>query len=617
MARGSLVRDDAAGLAPGVRALVGARSGRLRGGDYALIVAFCWLLYGFSAFADRPLSMHEARLPECSREMMANHDWLVPRSGGRPWLERPPLPHWVEVATSAVMGRRCEDVWAVRLPAAGMGIATVVLTAWVAGRLFGRGFGMVSGLALATMYEFYAYSCLAEDDIFLAALVAVAMTLFVRAEFIEGPAPMEGKWRPFGGRSLAVAGFFVVTGVSAIAKGPLLGALVIAPTAAAYLAWDGGWRRVRRYVWVWGWVACAVLTLAWPAYIYHRYPDVMENWLLDYSRTSKYDEPIWYYGPQLLLGLLPWTPAALFGLGSLVRKAWRRELAPAERLVLCWAVLPVVMLSLQHRKHHHYLVPSIAPWGLVAAYGLFTAVPALYRAAAKSPRPIVDALAAIGGAVALWVLRGKIPGPAWAHVLLVVTWVACVGIWYLGVRRQDGRLSMAAVLLGTMVVYGWGQTCLPNGVDADTAFLRRVEASVPQDALLTVNSDLRGDMDFFRNCFYLRRDAVLIHNLSFLRDEKIHEPAVYVVTRARDGADLRELGTVEQVDQSAKTRRETSPADRFALFRVTFRPDLTRYPAPAPDTVTTIQAMDRKPGPYCGPAWPVTGAAASRRDQDD
>src|SRR5258705_1880207 len=104
-------------------------------------------------FSGRPLSLHEGRLPELSREMMQSHDWIIPRSGGRPWLERPPLPHWITIATSAILGQRCDRVWVVRLPAVLMGTITVLLTAWIAARLFGRNIGLASGLILPTCYH--------------------------------------------------------------------------------------------------------------------------------------------------------------------------------------------------------------------------------------------------------------------------------------------------------------------------------------------------------------------------------------------------------------------------------------------------------------------------------
>src|SRR6266550_3951258 len=167
----------------GGRAVETEQKEALRSIDLGWLGLLCILLFGYSMVSGRPLSLHEARLPELSREMMRSGDWLIPRSGGRPWLERPPLPHWVTIAVSAMLGQRSDQVWVVRLPAALAGMLVVLLTAWVAARWFGRWVGICSGLILATSYEFYAYSSLAEDDIFLAALVMTAMALFVKLEF--------------------------------------------------------------------------------------------------------------------------------------------------------------------------------------------------------------------------------------------------------------------------------------------------------------------------------------------------------------------------------------------------------------------------------------------------
>ncbi len=89
---------------------------------------------------------------------------------------------------------------------------------WIGGRAFGRTAGVLSGLALATGLEFYAYATVAEDDVYLAALVAVAMALFVR-----GPARTARAAAPLGRRAWPVWAFFAVAGLSNWAKGPLLG----------------------------------------------------------------------------------------------------------------------------------------------------------------------------------------------------------------------------------------------------------------------------------------------------------------------------------------------------------------------------------------------------------
>src|SRR5271156_2227571 len=101
-------------------------SHRLSRRDYLLLAAFCLLLFGYEMFSGRALSMHEARLPETSREMLEHHNWLFPESGGRPWLERPPVPHWMLVGTSVVLGQHVDSVWVVRLPSVVMGTLVVL-----------------------------------------------------------------------------------------------------------------------------------------------------------------------------------------------------------------------------------------------------------------------------------------------------------------------------------------------------------------------------------------------------------------------------------------------------------------------------------------------------------
>src|SRR5271168_3590737 len=89
--------------------------------DYLLVGLYSLILFGFAGFSGRPLTMHEARLPQTSREMLWHHEWLLPSSGGRPWLERPPLPHWIVISFMKLFGAD-DRVWIVRFPSALMGV---------------------------------------------------------------------------------------------------------------------------------------------------------------------------------------------------------------------------------------------------------------------------------------------------------------------------------------------------------------------------------------------------------------------------------------------------------------------------------------------------------------
>jgi 4-amino-4-deoxy-L-arabinose transferase-like glycosyltransferase len=560
---------------------------------------FCLMLFGYAMFSGRSLSLHEARLPELSREMMRDGNWLIPRSGGRPWLERPPLPHWVTISISMILRQSCDSVWVVRLPAVLAGCLTVLLTASMAARWFGRSIGILSGLVLATAFEFYVYACRAEDDIFLAALVAGVVALFVYLEFPA--AETSGDQSSFmGSRPWPVPAFFALLGLTSLAKGPLLGAAVVIPTIATFLLSTRDTSRIRKYVWLWGWLLFLVLTAAWPVAVYMRFGnEALNYWIFDYVGTTVQDQPVWWYLRELPWCLAPWTPAALVGLWGTAGEA-RRSQASGARFLWCWAIVPVIVLSLSHRKHHHYLVPSLAPWAVLSALGLRGAASLIFRGPVWPRRPVLGAIVfGLPAAVAISLFHSKIPGPLPVTILVAIAGLACVTTIFWGLSLQSGRIVMAAFVALLAVAYSWGQSFIPDLTTQDTLFLRKVEITVPRGEVVFVNADLHGELDFFRICFYLGEHAKLLYNLTFLRDERIKPHQAYEITRAKDQPLLGELGTTRIVLQSEKTRRERGPADRFTLFLLRFDPALRRYPVPA--HISTAQAMGREKEPNCGP----------------
>ena len=572
--------------------------------DYGLLVLLGVLLFGYSAVSGKPFTMHEARLPQTSLEMMASGEWFFPHSGERPWLERPPLPHWFEMALGRVIGR-LDEVWIVRIPPALTGLASLLMVGWMAARLFGREAGLLAGIALATMYEFTFYAGQAEDDIFLTALVTACFALFVGSEF-----PAEGSGSRcgthfLGNRPPTVWAFFVVLGLTNLAKGPLVGAAVVISAAGVFLLLSRERERILRYVWLWGWMLFVVIGLAWPLAAYLAHPSILENWRLDYSGNFE-RQPVWYYLVVLLWTTAPWTPVMLIGSALAFRDALRQAHSP-QRLVCCVAMVPLIVLSIHARKHHHYLLPLLPGWAVLAALGtrqfgrwLFQKTPNLHATR--------DGVIYVGlpGALALMAAAcwRMLPGPVWALVGLAVVWLAVVAAAGSGLANRSGRRVVASILVGFVFFNAWAQSVLGT-VDekkwGDVPFAQRTRSTVPAEKPLMIEAS--GSMDFFRFQFYSRRDAQLIHNITFLRDQRITAPEVYVLARAHRRKFIQEeLGDCEVIDRSSRSRRETSPEERWTLFRVRFKPGLVRYPVP---TVSVLQAMDRgtgaQAGPYCGP----------------
>ncbi len=603
-----------------------------RWSDHLRVGLFSLLLFGYAGFSGRPLTMHEARLPQTSREMLAHHNWLLPTSGARPWLERPPLPHWIVAGAMAVTGH-VDRVWVVRLPSAVMGTLTVLLTVWMAGRRLGRTVAVLSGFILATGYEFYLYAGSAEDDVFLAALVALAMALFVRREFPVDPILDKGAGGRFwSNRPWDVWAFFAVVGLTNLTKGPLLGVAFVGSAVGTYAVWTGlatrRWATFFRYTWLWGWLLMGLLTIAWPAWAVHRYPDVVDNWRYDYlGRVSgaytDINQPWYYYLPTWATAMLPWTPACLVGLLATGGVAFRRTRgvvwpisnASPWRFFWCWAFVPLLLLSIPHGKHHHYLVPLVAPSAVIAAAGAVEIGRFLLKprgpAWLRNPWLAVAVLGLPSIAAAAVFGRG-LPIPLSATVSLALMWAGFAFAFVWSLRRGSGTGLTVATLVLLAIGYGWAMTFAAARTDHtvdDTAFLARVHDEVPATVPLYIDAKLGpvGNLDFFRLQFYSRPDAVLLHNLSYLRDEEIKSPSVYVIARGPAETALRTLGTVERIDASPDSHEALvgrAKYGNFTLFRLTFDPQLKRYPAPA--HITSLQAMERAestdPGPWCGPA---------------
>src|SRR5438067_13925706 len=116
---------------------------RLRRRDWLILGLFCTLLYGYLLVDTRVLSTHETVHCQNVREMLADHDWVIPHYGGRAWLERPPLPHWATAAVVAVSGDTHSE-WPYRLAAALAGALVAVEIGWVASVWFGRRTGLLA-----------------------------------------------------------------------------------------------------------------------------------------------------------------------------------------------------------------------------------------------------------------------------------------------------------------------------------------------------------------------------------------------------------------------------------------------------------------------------------------
>jgi 4-amino-4-deoxy-L-arabinose transferase-like glycosyltransferase len=573
---------------------------RLRLGDFALLLLLCALLYGFSLFQIRVFSTHETVHSLNVREMFRSGEFLIPTYGGRPWLERPPLPHWITGAFAALAGD-FDHEWAMRLGSIFCATLAVLIFAWTIAGCLGRTIGAMSGAILATTREFSSYAIAPEADIFLASTVTIIGSLFLRIQFVAKLD--EGRTLPFGGRPAVIVLFFLLLGLTNWMKGPLFGMIFVLLPMAGYYTWNRDGRGLRPFAWFWGVILVGVLGAAWPVIAYRRYPDIVDLWLVDYGvrwNSGYIGEPFWYYFVNQPWSLFPWSIPVLIGLAVTAKMVHRGASLPL-RYLWCWALLPVLFFSLFKGKHHHYLLSCLAPASALGAIGAV----ALWRRVREQPKwlrtpwnPVL--LLGIPGTVLVILIRHKIPGPEWVSWLLAAGWPAVLALsWYVSCRR-NGRMAFVgacAIIIAVDYLFYVHRSRYLDAYEGDQVFVLAAKALPADGRPLLVIGD-KHPLTSSWLLYYLGEKTQLLHNITFLRDDRLTVPEAYVICRHFDGPLLAEFGDAEEILQSAQTRGEASPADRWTLYLLRFHPHLARMPGNV--RISPLQATGRAFGPFLG-----------------
>jgi 4-amino-4-deoxy-L-arabinose transferase-like glycosyltransferase len=194
------------------------------------------------------LDPDEAHYAQLTREMIRARSWFVPLLDGSPFIDKPVLFHWLQIAAVWAFG---ESEFALRLPSALAGIGLLLLTRWVAAELFGRPVGNVAAMMFATLP-------------FTFALANVALFDMVYTAFLFGAVACLTLACAQGRPRLQVAGYLLLT-LAVMTKGPAALVLVLlwAAVAAAIS------KPARQALWSlhWGTGLLAVVVLASPWYV--------------------------------------------------------------------------------------------------------------------------------------------------------------------------------------------------------------------------------------------------------------------------------------------------------------------------------------------------------------
>lgn len=340
-------------------------------GLLALVCLACLSLFlFFFRLGDRALSSsHEARAAQNGQSILLNNDWLLPQGFDRRVdLQKPPLYYWL-VALGGWVDGGDVSAWSVRLPAALSALGCVLLVFWLAARNGRTLAGLLSASVLATFIHFTWLSRVGRIDMVLALTTTLALAGFYLA--------MQREQRDNPLRWLLLA--YVALGLGVLLKGPigllLAGVVVLAHCGARWCdtarqntqsAVVAPHSRMGAGLGLW-WGLPLVLSIAAPWYWLANNAtrgDLVEVFFWHHNLARGLggaeelaEYPWWYYGPRLVVDLLPWSPVLVGAAWFYFRhRAWHAD--PLARFGLVWLIAMTVLLSCFRFKRADYLVPA-------------------------------------------------------------------------------------------------------------------------------------------------------------------------------------------------------------------------------------------------------------------
>lgn len=337
-------------------------AGRSRWPALLLLILPSLLLYpslGFHLFEP-----DEGRYAQIPREMLERNEWVVPYLQSEPYLDKPPLLYWLVMLSYRVFG--VAD-WSARLPPALAVHGCILLTYFFGRRSLGERPAFWGALLLTLAPGFLSVGRLLVLDGVLAFCVTLA--IFAAREALRGERLHWGWW-------LLAA---TAIGCGVLTKGPIALILLVPPLAAFGWLSQGlcrvGWRPCVAFL-----VVVIGLALPWYLAMCCRVPHFASEffWKHNVQRfLQPFDhlEPLWYYAPILLFGLLPGSLFLVGWLRFLVspRPDYAAQRTPELGFLLLAGGWCVAFFSASGCKLPTYILPAFPFLALVLGHYLVAA----------------------------------------------------------------------------------------------------------------------------------------------------------------------------------------------------------------------------------------------------
>ncbi len=394
------------------------------------------------------------RLDEAQRltppaEMVETGDWIIPRTNGEPYLNKPPLTYWLVAVSYELSGST--SVLAGRVPLALACLLTVAGVMAIGARRGNLAIGVWSGLILATAVDYQQRSQQAGIDPLLTLTVLGCVYWLWRAVRRGNrrwlvPSLLAGVCAGLGiltkGHTLLP---FLVAGVVAagVIERPRLGRLLAASGVAVGVG----------LVIALPWFLLVIDRLGWDrAWTLFKYEGLERAG----KARSPGQAPLYYYLTTVPTGMLPWTPFLVFWAVRPFRRLAREVGGSFFGFAGLFAAISVVLFSLSSAKEARYVLP-VFPFVALACGPVVEWAIRSTRPGPRAASWAAGILAGWGlflgvGAVVLLVGFCEWTGDATATIVAgIIGAVCCLSVLPLVVTRHR-RWAMLALAMGVVLV---------------------------------------------------------------------------------------------------------------------------------------------------------------------
>jgi len=466
-----------AGSEPGMAPAVVEEERSVSTFRFVLLFSLVLMALAFGLGTPPLFDSDEGRNAEVAREMAVTNDYVLPQLNGLPYLDKPILFFAAGAGFVEILG---PTELAVRLPSLLFGLATVLLTGWYGGRLFGRTVGYLAAFITAASPLAVAFSRVVIFDSTLTFFIVLAIVAMERA-ISEDDIDAARRW-------LVLAWLAVACGV--LTKGPV----AIAVPLMVTIPYGIRARRGRRLFSLGSLLVFAVVIAAWVWPVSLRIPDFLKYVVVTetFKRLTTNElhrtAPPWYFIPIFLGGTFPWSVALLSG--SRRVRSFRDDAGKLDRRIfflLLWVIVPLVFFSISQSKRPQYILPVVPGAALLLAFlwtstrgaligkraaaialavvGLLFAIfPMVYRGhghvpadliAAASPALLLLGATMVLAAIAAWMGRGL-----WPVVIALSVPVFVAPIILMPVMQAVGRIRSTRQLVETLPAGQWAKSSI-------------------------------------------------------------------------------------------------------------------------------------------------------------